>query len=202
MEESNIHLLVSPYTKQNVKCSILIPALMLNNLFEINVKENIINTFEGKCIDQYGFINKIYKIIDIEGGKIEAENQGCTPRFKITFYALVCYPIIKRCIVCKIQNITEGLTIGKNGPIDCIITSDEIDNNNFFVDNEFNLRIKKTSALLKEGDFVKVMVNSINFKNNDSTINDYNVILVITTLIDMATEDEINSTYLHNNFIE
>ena len=55
---------------------------------------------------------------------------------------------------------------------------------------------------VKEGDFVKVMVNSINFKNNDSTINDYNVILVITTLIDMATEDEINSTYLHNNFIE
>ena len=196
------NLLVSPYTKQNIDCSLLVPALMLSNNFEIEVKNNVIATFEGKCMNKYGFINKIYKITNISGGKIEAENQGCTPKMNITFYALVCYPIIKKYIVCEITHITDGMSLGKNGPIDCIITTDEIDNNYFFVDNELNIRIKKTNALLKTGDFVKVLINTVEFKNNDVNIDDYNVIVSVTTLINIATEEEIDATFLRNNIIE
>jgi DNA-directed RNA polymerase subunit E'/Rpb7 len=192
----NEKLLVSPYTKQIIKASILIPPVMLNNLFEINVKEHVINTFEKRCINNYGYINKIYKITKMSGGKIEAENQACSANLDIEFYALLCYPIIKRHIVCKISRITEGLTLGVNGPIICIIIADDIDSNHFYVDSELNLRIKQNNAILKEGDYVKVLINTVDFKNNDINVDDYNELLTTTRLISIATEEEIKNTYL------
>lgn len=199
MEETDqINLLHSPYKTTTINGSIIMHSKYLNNNFEIQLKQEIIKTYEKKCIEKFGYISKIYKIISYENGFIEPENQSCFPRYDVEFYCSLCMPINKREIICKITNITDGLLTGSNGPIKCIISHDEINEKNFYVDSNFNLINKHTNEVLKEGDYVKVLIYNISFTNEDRDVDEYNLILVCVTLVAMASQTEIE---MYNNDI-
>ena len=185
------NLLHSPYTNQEVSATVIIEPSLLNNDFDLNLKQKIIKIFEGKCYDKYGFIQKVYKITNYENGFIEQENQLCAPKFHVNFYCKLCMPINKREIICKISVTTEGLIIGINGPIQCIIQTTDINADNFYVGYDVHLRDRKTNNIVKKDDYVKVFINSVNFRNNDDRINDYNVIVTVTKLMSMASQHEI-----------
>ena len=163
-ENEQTDLLHSPYKTTTINGSIIMNSKYLNNNFNIYLKQEVIKTYEKKCIDKYGYISKIYKITHYDNGFIEPENQSCFPRYDVEFYCSLCMPINKREIICKITNITDGLLTGTNGPIKCIISHDEINEKNFFVDSNFNLINKHTNEVLKEGDYVKVIIYHLQMK--------------------------------------
>ena len=187
----NTNLLHDPYTMKDLSVEVKISPRYLNNDFEMELKNEIVNLYEKKICQSYGIITKIYKIYDWNELPIDSEDQSCCQKYNVRILISLCMPICKHEIICKIHEITEEIISGKNGPIECIILPSMINTNIFYKDVNNNLRKRKNNELLKEGDYVRVFINTLTFHRTDNNAVDYNCILVTTNLVDNATDEEI-----------
>lgn len=183
----------SPYITTELSSSIsLEPHQMTNEIYK-NLKNNLIKRFEGKCFKDYGYISKIYDITKYSDGYIVAENPKSAAKFNVTFTCKLCFPLLKKIIVCKIDKATQLIIRLTNGPINILVTTkDRINKNIFYVDEKTgNLMAKKDgrSVLVTIGSYVKVLVESRQFNDQD------NIIMAMGILEDVATDDEVKNNY-------
>jgi DNA-directed RNA polymerase subunit E'/Rpb7 len=183
----------SPYITTELTSSVsLDPRQMDNNIYK-NLKNNLIKRFEGKCFKDYGFISKIYDVTKYSDGYVVAENPKSAARFYITFTCKLCYPLLKKQIICKIDKANRLIMRLNNGPINVLVTTkDRINKSIFFVDTKTgNLMAKKDgkSVVITIGSYVKVTVESRQFNDQDT------MIMAMGFLEDIATDEEVKKSY-------
>jgi len=190
---SNLH---NPYVDTTLLCPIMLSPNQMDNKLYLHLKLNLKNKLEGKCYKNYGYINNIYTIEELSDGIIEPEDSLCSAKYIVKFSCNICIPIINKEIICKIDRMNKNLIGAINGPIKAIITSDKINEKNFLIDMNRNIRIKKNSEILIPDLYIRVLILSKSFGNYDKHI------LVIGYLQDIATDEEIDKYIKNNNFNE
>jgi DNA-directed RNA polymerase subunit E'/Rpb7 len=182
--------MTSPYINTKLFTNVSLRPDQMDNKIYINLKKNLEYKVLNKCYKHYGFITHINEI-EYEDGFIEAENLSSSALFPVDFSCRLCKPLKNTQIICKVNRANKLLVTVENGPILVIITSDRLNPDVFFTDNNNILRYKKedTSYILKEGDFVKVTIVSISFNHIDT------VIKAIGYLENIATDNEIKQFY-------
>lgn len=185
--------LANPYINTTLVTVINLNPKQMNNKIYKNIKENLIKKIEGKCFKDFGFISKIYNIVEYKGGEIIAENPNASATFSVKFGCKLCNPLKGTAIIFKIDQIVNEMYLSaKNGPITTYIklTSHE----NIYKDTKTNILMfsnnNKTSAI-DVGKYIIVIIESKMFSNMGETI-------VTTGFIDrMATDEEINISFEH-----
>lgn len=187
--------IVSPYINTVQFADVVVYPFQLNNDLYLHLKKNLKDNFLGKC-NKYGYVQRIYKINSYKEGKINPSNASGSVRFQVTYECSLCNPGIGEKIVVEISSITKPFIIATNGPIKvCIPIPKNINDTNFFVDNNGFLRYKdeKKSIVVKKKDFaICKIINKDLFVNN-------NEIVTIGILERMSTEDEIKKFYQDEN---
>lgn len=176
----------SPYINTKLYTTIsLLPNQMNNDLYA-HLKNNIIKRLENKCFRHYGYISKIYEILEKKGGMLDQENPKASAVFEIKFSCRLCIPLKNKYIVCQVDKTTQALTSVSNGPIKVILTHDRINVDNFITGrNGILIRQKTGVRLLARGDYVKIKIDSRKFNDRD------NIIMCLGIIDSLATEDEI-----------
>jgi DNA-directed RNA polymerase subunit E'/Rpb7 len=176
----------SPYTDTVLEVPIMLLPNQLDNKLDLHIKQNLIQKHVGKCLNNYGYICKIYKILEISTGYIEPEDFTCSSKQNIKFACRICRPIKNKDIILKITKTRSEINAGVNGPLLGLITPDNINRENFLIDGEKNIRSKKTSEILVPNAYVRCEI--LNFEYSDKE----NETPMLVLLKDMATKEEID----------
>ena len=110
----------------------------MDNEIDLHIKNNLINNYEGRCFKNYGFINKIYAILEIKQKQINSEDINSSQFFFVKFSCQLYYVIRGKEVICKMDKINEKISVAINGPLNVIITPDLI-----------NIKISNKIALVK-----------------------------------------------------
>ena len=149
------------------------------------MKNNLIKRLEGKCFRNYGFITKIYEILEKSDAYMEAENPMAAAIYQVKFSCRLCIPLKDKYIICKVERTIPMLTSLSNGPIRVIVTNDRINKDNFTVSKN-GILIKMATGFknLNPGDHVKIRIDARKFNDSDS------IIMCMGVLESMATSEE------------
>lgn len=178
-------LLHSPYIETSLRCPIMLNPTQMDNKLELYLKANLNNYTKGRCFLNYGFVVKINKIEETSDGRIEEEDSSCSAKFIVKFSCRLCLPAKNKEIICRIDRMNKVLLSAINGPIKAIITPDKINEENFFIDTDRNIRIKNTSTIIEPEMYIKVLILQSTFSHYDTNI------IAISFLQNIATEQEI-----------
>jgi DNA-directed RNA polymerase subunit E'/Rpb7 len=186
--------LVNPFINMELHSLVSIQPHQLNNELYLHLKNNLIKTVVNKC-NNIGYICKVNEIISYKDGKVEAEDFSGNIVFDVTFNANICIPIKDTNIVCKIESIHKQLIIGNNGPIKCIIKTNDIDQDYFNVVGNGSIMIKLYNKPLQINDYVIISIRSHKSYVGDDKIG------VMGYIYNMATEEDIKN-YYYNKYID
>jgi DNA-directed RNA polymerase subunit E'/Rpb7 len=182
--------MTSPYVVKKLLTLVELQPHQMNSDIYTNLKESLTNRILGKCITE-GFVCKIYKISKYEEGEIVAENFNATSIHNVTYTARICNPTHGSIITMKIKEINKAIIEARNGPIQAILEINKHNPNNFFINSYGDICYKLKSGEKKRGkvldkdDYIKISVTLKKYDLNDDSI------LIIGTIDDMATDDEI-----------
>jgi DNA-directed RNA polymerase subunit E'/Rpb7 len=177
--------LFSPYTNAIFEVPIMLNPNQLDNNLELHLKQNLIDKHVGKCLSNYGYICKIYKILEISNGYIDPEDFSCSAKQTVKFACKICRPLKNQDVILKMTKTRSEINGGVNGPLFGLITPDKINKENFYIDVEKNIRHSKTLDILSPNMFVKCEILNFEYSDNES------IILMIVLLKDIASPDEI-----------
>ena len=168
------------------------PKQMDNNIYK-HLKENLIKKLEGKCFSKYGYVSKIYEILEKSKGRIIQENPMAAATFDVKFSCRLCHPIKKQQLICKIQKINKLFINASNGPITVIITMNRINSQVFYQDpktNKLMARVNEGKSIEVTADkYIKVTIESTTFNDMDT------IIMAMGELINLATDDEVKKRF-------
>lgn len=176
---------------------LLLHPYQMNNDLYLNLKKNLIDKVEKKCMKD-GYIIKVYKILEYKNGYIDPENFTGAAVYNIKYLAKVCFALKDSIIICKISSYLSSanfiLADFGPGPILKIIftKSKDINLNNFTINNDKSIIHNKTKTILDVNLYVKIQIKTIRFYQNDI------VISCIGFLVDLATQEEIKE-YAYKN---
>jgi DNA-directed RNA polymerase subunit E'/Rpb7 len=182
---TNTQLYNSPYKNNIISCYEMLKPYQMKNEYDLFLKQNISNRLVGKCYKDYGYICKIYKILEEEQCELEDENTSGSAKIHLKIACKVCLPAKNTEIICKVKRSNKEIYGVVNGPIIFIIEHGNIDTNNFYIDMNRNIRSATSSKILSDDMYVKVMVDKMNVSDNEKNIISYGV------LLNIATENEI-----------
>lgn len=196
-KDTDIHInkLQNPYSNKILNTRILVPCSKLNSDIYLNIKNILKNKYEGNCI-KYGYISKIFKILDYSENNIDINNLDCSVSYNVKYSARLCYPIENTLIIAKIITMNKQFFVAENGPITNMIKYNNIDDTNFKLDEQHNIIIKKNKKKLIIGNYVKIQIQAKKMYNNDNKIG------TLSYLIDIPTQNEINNFYEKKNRTE
>lgn len=184
--------ITSPYVNTVlVSYVVLMPNQLDNNLY-LYLKSNLVAKHEGKCFKNFGYVSKIFEILDVSDGFIPAENPNSEVKFRVKFSCHLCHPLRKKVIICKVHKMSSQLINVTNGPINAMIVSRNINKDKFFIDSR-NGKImirgpdNKATELLA-GRHVKIRIIQTMFMNDEQ------IIKVFGELLDVATDKEIKES--------
>lgn len=186
--------LINPYKITELYTKVSLMPNQLNNDLYINLKQNLIRNEMNKC-NEYGYVSKIFKINKHNDGVIYPENLSGAVIYEISYSAEICMPIENKQIICQVDKINKKIITTRNGPILVVIKIEDINQNEFFMNNLDNLIHKKTKQIIVSGDYVKITINRMKFNKGDTDI------YVLGYLFDIANDKEINEYYpkIENN---
>jgi len=187
--------ITTPYFDTELYSRILIHPQQINNDIYINLKNNLKKKVEKKC-NKYGFITKVYKIVDYSDGEIIPENFDASHVFNVKFSCRVCRPVINNKIICKIDLLNKALIKASNGPIICIIGINYINENNFEINNKGDIVTLKKNKVLNTNDYIAVTIRGTNFFPGDERI------LILGSLDEVANDKDIKEYYTENLDVE
>lgn len=181
----------SPYINTVLNTRVTLEAAQMENNIYNNLKTNLTRQLEGKCYRQYGFVTKIFSILEKGQGMILPENPLASATFKVKFTCKLCNPLKGTQIICKIDKITSILIGMISGPMRIIALPDQINKEVFYTDKNNNLKYKNKAGSLNidKGMHAKITILTKTFNDMD------NLILVFAHLDDIATKDEIEKFY-------
>jgi len=189
---SSNNRLMKIYTDTIINTQELLNPEQMDNDITNHIKENLKNHYEKKCYKQYGYINKIYKVDEIEETIINPEDILSSQQFKVKFSCQIFFIINEREIICKMDKITPKINTAINGPVKVIIPPDLINQQKFVLINDC-LRIKETTELLKKDMYVKILIKGNIFSDKSNEITAKGI------LLDLATSEEIKEYYDMDN---
>ena len=195
MTDINKNPLLNPFSNKILFTRILIPCNKLNTDIYINVKNILKQKIEGKCI-KYGYVSKIFKILDYSDNTIDINNLDCSVFYNVKYSARLCFPIENTMIIARITTMNKQFFVAENGPITNMIKYSSIDTSNFKVNDDHSVIIKKDNTNLAPGTFVKILIQAKKMYNNDNKIG------TLSYLIDIAKTKEINEFYEKKNLTE
>lgn len=165
----------------------------LNNDLYLNLKNNLKKNKEKKN-NEYGYITKIYKILDFNDGEVIPENFDASVIYNVSFSCRLCKPILNQKIICKIEFINKLFIKSINGPIISVtlVKSEDI-SNKFNINNLNEILYKSTNKKLNPNDYVTIIVKGIKFESKDQKI------IITSHLDDIPNEDEIKE-YFNEKF--
>lgn len=175
----------NPYINTTLVCPVMLFPNQLDNKKYLHLKTNLSDKLVGKCYKSYGYITEIFKIDETSDGIIEAEDPTCSAKYIVKFSCRLCYPIEGKEIIFKIDKLNKNIIGGVNGPILAVITTDKINKEKFYPDNNRNLRIKGSSAMVLPEMYIKVQILKSTFSDSDTSI------FVLGYLVDIANKEEI-----------
>ena len=182
----------NPFKDTILYTTVVLRPEQLNNNIYSNIKQNL-NRLVGKCYKKYGYISKIYEILERDMGCIKAEDISSSVEYKVKFSCRLCYPIEKTQIICKINKITPVFVSLLREPIYITVpvgNSGSFNENNFYWDaHKKHFIIKKTNEILEQNTFVKATILSKTFSDKDKSI------FAIGYLDNVASDEEINKFY-------
>lgn len=175
----------SPYINTKLYSRVTILPNQMNNDIYSHMKTNLIKRLEGKCYKKYGFITKIYEILDRSDAVLEPENPMAAAIYKIKFSCRLCMPLKDKYIICKVERTIPMLTSLSNGPIRILVTNDRINKDNFVIGKSgILIKTQIGTKTLNSGDHVKVKIDSRKFNDSDT------IIMCMGVLESMATAEE------------
>lgn len=194
----------SPYFYTYLYTNVTLHPSQFDNDIYKHLKNNLIRKIQGKCYKQYGHVTKIYKIEELSGGNIVAEDTSASALYKVKFSCKICRPLKKSNIICEVIAINKSLIYLKNGPINVFIFegNGNINLNNFIYDERRNVLLANIGGgkgiPVVAGTYIKIQVISSKIINNSAKI------LVLGTLENIASKDEIDNSIesKENNDIE
>ena len=139
-----------------------------SNIYNI-IKEYIIQTYEKKC-GPYGYVDKIYKLVEYNNNISVSEELNNNILFNVTFTAKIYNPIKDNIIECIINNMNKHLLTCENGPLKIIINMNNINNNNFKLNSNKKLIHVDTDKVMDINDKLYVKIIDSNYFNNDTKI--------------------------------
>ena len=196
-----INEVIDPCKDKILYTKIILHPNQMNNDIYINLKKNLIEKLEGKCITD-GYIIKIYKILEYTNGIIDGENFTGAAVFNIKYLAKVCMAIKETTIVAKITEYlpNANFALGEYGNIMKIIfTKNERDINIrvFTITSDKNILHIQSQKKLQLNDYVKLQLKTIRYYHNDIYIK------CMAFLDDYPSIDEIEKfAYKEENIID
>jgi DNA-directed RNA polymerase subunit E'/Rpb7 len=184
----------NPYINTYLYANIgLHPSQFDNDIYK-HLKTNLSRKLHGKCYRKYGYVSKIYKIDDRQGGEILADDPSSSALFKLKFSCKICKPLRGTIIICEIMAINKSIIHLRNGPINVLIfeKSGSINQTNFVFDDKKNVLLanvgdgQKTAVVVGTHVHIKVVASRI--EHNSTKI------LIIGTLEDIASKEEIEES--------
>lgn len=161
----------------------LYPHQIGNNLYTF-LKKNLKEKLEGKC-NQLGYIIEIFKINKYRSEIINPSDFSGNCKYSVDYECRICKPEKNQLIIGKVINII-GIIALKNGPIDIIIKTDNINSKKFKMNNNIIYYIddKNKETEIKKNDLLKLRILDIKIFKGD------NKIFTIGYLEDIADEED------------
>jgi DNA-directed RNA polymerase subunit E'/Rpb7 len=188
-----------PYYDVEQDERILLKPQQMNSDILLNLKINTKEKIEGRC-NKYGYIEKVYKILQYNDGLLESENLSGGAVYRVKYHCRMYSPLENTSIVGEIILLNPELIIVINGPIRMFIPRDSINNDAFDMNRSF--MIKKTKESLQLNQKVVVTIKEKKINPGDKNIK------CIGYLQDVASEKQIKEYYddeaeesTSNNFI-
>ena len=185
--------IVSPYVNTEFHTRISLLPHQMNNEIYIHLKNNLKKKVEKKC-NKYGYITKLFKILDYSDGEIIPENFDSSSIFNIKYSCRVCIPIEQSKIICKIDFLNKALIKAVNGPIIAIIKMTELNNEYFSLNNKSEIMYNSNNKIISINDHIIIKVLGLNFFAGDERM------IILATLEDIPNEKQIKDLY-EENFI-
>jgi DNA-directed RNA polymerase subunit E'/Rpb7 len=163
----------SPYFNTYLRTRVALQASQMDNNIYRHLKDNLIRKHLNRCFNNYGYIQKIYKIEEKTGGEIIAEDPTAGAVYDIKFSCKLCRPLIGSTIVCEIMNVNKAIIFSKNGPIFVILEEQNINQENFIFDDRRNVllaKIKNKGIPVVKGTYVKIKITGAKILHNSDQI--------------------------------
>ena len=190
----------SPYFVTSLNVKTIVYPHQINNEIRNNIKNNINKKLKNKCFKNYGYITDIYSIQEkIGNGYLIPEDSSASIHYNINFKAKLCNPIINSNICARIEGINRHMIMCKNGPINIVITSENINNEKFTYNSSKNVyfplddKKKEIKTPLIEGTFIICKI--INKRIIDQEKN----IIVLGKLENIPSNDIVKSCIDNDN---
>ena len=191
LSSNNIRLneLIYPCKDEILYTRVILHPHQMNNELYINLKKNLVDKVEEKCIKD-GYVIKVYKILDHTNGVIEPENFTGAAVYDVKYLAKICTALKDTMIIAKITSYSPNVNfvLAEFGSIIKIIfTKNERDLNTkvFTIGNDKSILHNSSQKKMATGDYVKIQIKTFRFHQNDT------VIKCMGYLDNMATADEI-----------
>ncbi len=175
------------------------PSQFDNDIYK-HLKNNLARKLQGRCYKGYGYISKIYKIDERQGGEIIAEDPSASALYKVKFSCKICRPLRGTVIICEVMSINKSIIHLRNGPINVLIfeESGAVNQNNFVFDDKKNVLLAKIGNNQKmpvvQGTHVEIKVVASRIEHNS------NRILIIGTLENIASKAAIEESIKQREF--
>lgn len=143
--------------------------LLTDNIYVI-LKNKLKSKHLKKCLENYGYIDAIYNIIEYSSGEVVIDNFDGLIRYKVKYNARVCNPNINNLIECKITNINNNIISAEYGPIIIIISIDNINLKKFRIDDSYDIINIETENKLKTNDNIVVKILMTEFYDKKENI--------------------------------
>lgn len=187
--------IVSPYVNTEFHSRISLFPHQMNNEIYIHLKNNLKKKIEKKC-NKYGYVTKLFKILDYSDGEIIPENFDSSSIFNIKYSCRVCLPIEQTEIICKVDFLNKALIKAVNGPIIGIIKMTELNTDKFSLNNKGDIVYSTNNKILEVGSHIIIKVLGLNFFAGDERI------IILASLEDIPTETQIKQYFEENLLTE
>lgn len=184
----------NPYINTYLYSQIALHPSQFDNDIYKHLKNNLTRKLQGRCYKGYGYISKIYKIDDKQGGEIIAEDPSASAIYKVKFSCKICKPLKGTIIICEVMAINKSIIHLRNGPINVLIfeESGAINQNNFVFDDKKNVLLAKVGnnqiVPVVVGTHVEIKVIASRIEHNSTRI------LIMGTLENIASKAAIEES--------
>lgn len=184
----------NPYVNTYLYTTISLHPSQFDNDIYKHLKNNLARKMQGKCYKGYGYVYKIYKIEERNGGEIIAEDPSASARYKLKFSCKICRPLKGTTIICEVVAINKSIIHLRNGPIHVLIfeESGAVNQNNFVFDDKRGVLLAKIGnnqrMPVDVGRHVEIKVVASRIEHNS------NRILIMGTLENIASQAAIEES--------
>ena len=140
---------------------VLLKPQQMNSDIKLNLKINLKEKVEGKC-NKFGYIDKMYKILEYTDGFISAENLSGGAVYRVNYHCKIYCPLENTAIIGEIILINPELIIVINGPIKIFIPRELINQNIFDINKNFMIKENNTNLELNQKVIVTIKDKKIN----------------------------------------